>query len=69
MSVKGLVSIIMNCHNGETFLNLAIKSVLNQTYKKWELIFWDNNSSDNSAKIFHSFKDKRLKYYFKKKKS
>lgn len=68
MSVKGLVSIVMNCHNGEVFLNLAIKSVLNQTYKKWELIFWDNNSSDNSAKIFHSFKDKRLKYYFKKKK-
>ena len=25
--------------------------------------FWDNQSSDNSAKIFKTFKDKRLKYY------
>ena len=58
----------MNCHNGETFLQEAIQSVIQQKYKKWELIFWDNNSTDNSAKIFKSFKDKRLKYYFRKKK-
>ena len=57
----------MNCHNGETFLQEAIQSVIQQKYKKWELIFWDNNSTDNSAKIFKSFKDKRLKYYFRKK--
>ena len=60
MSKKSLVSIIMNCHNGESFLYDAIKSVLNQTYHKWELIFWDNKSSDKSAAIFKSFKDKRL---------
>ena len=59
---------IMNCHNGETFLKEAIRSVLKQKYKKWELIFWDNNSIDASAKIFKNFKDKRLKYYFRKKK-
>ena len=64
METKNLVSIIMNCHNGETFLREAIKSVLNQSYKKWELIFWDNNSTDKSAQIFKSFKDKRLKYFF-----
>ena len=29
--------------------------------------FWDNNSTDNSAKIFKNFKDKRLKYFFRKK--
>ena len=34
-----------------------------QTYKRWELIFYDNNSTDNSAKIVKSFKDKRIKYY------
>ena len=68
MKSKGLVSVIMNCHNGETFLKEAIRSVLKQKYKKWELIFWDNNSIDASAKIFKNFKDKRLKYYFSKKK-
>lgn len=60
---KPLVSIIMNCYNGEKFLNQAIKSILNQTYRNWELIFWDNKSKDKSKKIFKSFKDKRLKYF------
>ena len=68
MNNKGLVSVIMNCHNGATFLKEAIQSILNQKYKRWELIFWDNNSTDNSAKIFKNFKDKRLKYFFRKKK-
>ena len=58
-----LVSIIMNCFNGETYLNEALKSILNQTYKNWELIFWDNISTDNSKKIFEKFTDKRFKYY------
>ena len=62
-----LVSIIMNCYNGETYLVQAVKSVLSQTYKNFELIFWDNQSKDKSANIFKSFKDKRLKYYYAKK--
>ena len=36
----------------EKFLEKSLKSVINQTYKNWELIFWDNNSYDNSRKIF-----------------
>ena len=59
-----LVSIIMNCYNGETYLNESIESILSQTYKNWELIFWDNQSKDNSAKIFKNYKDIRLKYFF-----
>ena len=58
-----LVSIIMNCHNGEKFLRQSIKSVLNQSYKNWELIFWDNFSEDNSKKILAEFSDKRIKYF------
>ena len=58
-----LVSIIMNCYNGETYLQESINSVLSQTYKNWELIFWDNQSNDKSAKIFKDYKDVRLKYY------
>jgi glycosyltransferase involved in cell wall biosynthesis len=59
-----LVSIIMNCYNGEKFLPEAIKSVLAQTYTNWELIFWDNQSTDNSADILKSCDDNRLKYYY-----
>ena len=37
--------------------------MLSQTYKNWELIFWDNKSEDKSAEIFKRYKDKRFKYY------
>jgi len=59
-----LVSVIMNCFNGEMFLKESIQSVINQTYQNWELIFWDNKSKDKSAEIFKSYKDKRLKYFY-----
>jgi len=58
-----LVSIIMNCYNGELFLKQAIDSVITQTYPNWEIIFWDNQSTDKSATIFKSYSDSRLKYY------
>ena len=67
-SIKSpLVSIIMNCHNGEKYLNTSIKSILSQSYNNWELIFWDNNSQDNSKKILLKYKDKRIKYFKSKK--
>lgn len=61
-----LVSVIINCFNGETYLADTIKSVLLQTYKNFEVIFWDNQSNDNSAYIYKSFKDRRLKYFYAK---
>jgi glycosyltransferase involved in cell wall biosynthesis len=57
-----LVSIIMNCYNGEKYLREAIDSVYAQTYTSWEIIFWDNCSTDNSAEIAQSY-DEKLKYY------
>jgi glycosyltransferase involved in cell wall biosynthesis len=54
----------MNCHNGERFLQASLKSVLNQNYKNWELIFFDNSSTDKSRKIFNSFNDSRFKYFY-----
>ncbi len=57
------VAIMMCCYNGESYLAEAIESVLSQSYKNWELFFWDNRSNDNSAEIFKSYKDKRLKYF------
>lgn len=56
------VSIIINCLNGEKYLRQAIDSVLNQTYKDWEIIFWDNSSTDASAEIAKSY-GKRLHYF------
>ena len=63
---KNLVSIVMNCHNGEKYLKEVINSIFNQSYKNWELIFFDNASIDNSAKIVKHFSDKRVKYIYSK---
>ena len=53
----------MNCFNGEKYLKKAIESIFTQTYDNWEIIFWDNCSSDGSAEIFKSYNDERLKYF------
>ncbi len=62
-----LVSVLMNCFNGEKYLRESLDSILSQTYKNWELIFWDNQSTDQSAEIFHSYNDSRFKYFLAKK--
>ena len=60
---KNLVSIIVNCFNGEKFLYEALNSIIKQTYKNWEVIFCDNQSNDSSKKIFQSFNNKKFKYF------
>ncbi len=69
MKKEPLVSIIMNCYNGEKYLEESLKSVINQSYQNWELIFWDNLSSDNSKKIINKFNEKRFKYFLSDKHS
>ncbi len=64
---KPLVSIIMNSHNGDQHLSQSINSILKQTYKNWELIFWDNSSFDKTREKLKKIKDKRIKYFFSKK--
>jgi glycosyltransferase involved in cell wall biosynthesis len=66
-SIKPLVSVIMNCHNGDQFLNQAINSIYCQTYTNWEIIFFDNASTDNSKKITYEY-DKKIKYHYVDKK-
>lgn len=58
-----LVSVIMNCCNGEKYVAQAIETVLSQTYANWELIFWDNQSTDNTANIVKKINDSRIKYF------
>jgi glycosyltransferase involved in cell wall biosynthesis len=59
-----LVSVIMNCYNGEKYLREAIDSVYAQTYKNWEIVFWDNQSTDKSAEIARSYDDEKVRYYY-----
>ena len=57
-----LVSVIMNVRNGALTLQEAIESVLAQGCKDWELIVWDDRSTDNSAAIIEAFRDPRIRY-------
>ena len=56
------VSVIMNCLNCSKYLREAINSVYAQTYNDWEIIFWDNASTDNSAEIAKTY-DEKLRYF------
>ena len=56
------VSVIMNCLNGERFVREAIDSVYAQTYGDWEIVFWDNASTDRTAAIATSY-DSKLRYF------
>ncbi len=52
------VSIVMPNRNNERWLNKSIGSVLNQTYKNWELIIVDDHSTDNSPEIIREYMDR-----------
>ncbi len=58
------VSIGMPVYNGEDFIDEAIKSLLAQDEKEFELIISDNASTDNTSKICrnHAAIDKRIRY-------
>ena len=58
------VSIIIPVYNAEKFIGKTIESVLNQTYKNWEILIFNDKSKDNSLKIIkkYSEKDKRIKF-------
>lgn len=67
--VDGLVSIIMPSWNTGRFIAESIQSVIDQTYKKWELIIVDDCSTDNTDEVVATFKDDRIKYLKNKKNS
>jgi glycosyltransferase involved in cell wall biosynthesis len=60
--VKPRVSVIVNCYNGERYLREALDSVFAQTLTDFEIIFWDNASTDGSADIARGY-DSRLRYF------
>lgn len=51
-------SILMNCRNGGDFLHFALDSLIRQTYQNFEVIFFDNNSSDSSVAIARRYSDR-----------
>ena len=56
-----IISVVMSVYNGEKYLREAIDSILNQTYKIFELIIINDCSTDNTAEILQSYNDTRIK--------
>lgn len=57
--ISDLISIILPVYNSEKYLNNCIESIINQSYKNWELIIVDDCSTDSSSKILEYYS---LKY-------
>lgn len=51
-------SIVVPTFNQSSLLKKCLQSIANQTYKNYEVIVIDNNSSDNTKKIISKFKNK-----------
>jgi glycosyltransferase involved in cell wall biosynthesis len=58
-----LVSVIMNVRNGASTLREALDSVMGQTFSNWELIVWDDRSSDDTAEVVAEYSDPRIRYF------
>jgi glycosyltransferase involved in cell wall biosynthesis len=55
------VSVCLPVYNGERFLAETIRSVLDQTYRDFELVVLDNGSTDESGAVARSFGDPRIR--------
>ena len=63
LNLHAEITVILINYNQSKYLRDAIKSVLNQSYKDYELIIIDNGSIDNSKKIIETFlNDNRINY-------
>ena len=62
MKKPPLISVVMSVFNDNKFLSHSIKSIVNQSYKNFELIIVNDGSSDNSRNIVLDWKkaDRRI---------
>lgn len=54
------VALVMTVYNSEKYLAKAIDSVIAQDYLNWQLVIWDDGSTDSSLEIAHSYYDHRI---------
>lgn len=53
-----IISVIMPVYNAENYIRETIESIINQSYKDFELLILNDNSSDNSLGIIKQFQEK-----------
>ena len=59
-----LVSVILPAHNCEAFVEMAVRSVMEQTYRHWELLAIDDGSTDATCEIIRRLadEDERIRF-------
>lgn len=57
---ENLVSIIVPVYNASAFITTTIQSVLDQSYKEWELLLIEDCSTDDTLKHLEAFTDQRI---------
>lgn len=58
-----MVSVILPVYNGEKYLREAVDSILNQTFKEFELLILNDGSTDSTEEIIKSYSDERIRYF------
>lgn len=58
-----LISVLIPTYNSELYIKDTLESILNQTYKKLEIIVIDDASTDRTVQLVKKYKDKRIKLF------
>ena len=58
-----MISILLATYNGEKYIRKSIESIINQSYKDWELLIGFNGTIDGSKEIAKSFSDPRIRIF------
>ena len=60
---KNMISVIIPFHNNQSTIKKCIQSVLNQSYKNFEILMISDASNDNSSRIIKNFNTKKIRLY------
>jgi len=65
--MKPKVSILICTYNCEKYIENTLQTILDQTYKDWELLILDNNSQDKTKELLKKYKkNEKIKLFFSK---
>ncbi|MEL3908413.1 MAG: glycosyltransferase [Treponemataceae bacterium] len=58
-----MISVVIPTYNKAGYINKTIESVLNQTYKDWEIVIVDDCSKDNTEEVVQKYLSDKIRYY------
>jgi glycosyltransferase involved in cell wall biosynthesis len=62
MPITPKISIVFPVYNGEKYVKESVDSLLGQTLDNFEIIIWDDGSTDTTSQILRTYRDPRIKF-------